>query len=151
MIVRRAVEADCHVMFPKLREQDRNEIALSSGDHTVAVMLRSLSVSDEAWVAVNDAGEPFCIYGVGNVQGYGSPWMVATPEVHRYAKRLVRDGRKWVASIQSRYPLLFNFVHSENSASISWLSSLGFTVGELVPEYGAGRAPFHYFYRERDV
>ncbi|SMG43219.1 hypothetical protein [Paraburkholderia susongensis] len=148
MIIRKATEADCHDLFPRLRVKDRVEIALSSGDTTVGVMLRSLEASDEAWVALNDQGELFGIYGVAEVQGLGSPWMVATPEVYRYQKELVKDGREWVKSILPKYSRLFNFVHAENTQSIAWLRRLGFTIGELVPEYGAGRAPFYLFYQD---
>lgn len=151
MIIRKATEADCHVLFPKLREQDRTEIKLSSGDPTVGVMLRSLEMSDEAWVALTESGELFGIYGVAEVQGFGSPWMVATPEVYKYSRELVRDGRTWVQSILPRYPRLFNFVHVENTRSIAWLRRLGFIIGEVVPEYGAGRAPFHLFYQDPHV
>lgn len=150
MIIRKATEADCHELFPRLRQQDRKEIALSSGDDSVAVLLRSWRASDECWVAV-ESGHPICIYGVAPVDGLGSPWMVATPEVYRHAKRLVRDGRKWVERIQADYPELFNFVYVENRASIAWLHALGFTIGELIEEYGACRAPFYHFYRERNV
>ncbi|MCA8110255.1 hypothetical protein [Burkholderia cepacia] len=151
MRVRKATSADCYSLFPRLREQDRAEIALSSGDATEAPLLRSLVASAEAWVAVDSNDVPFCIYGVAEVDGLGSPWMVATPEVYRFAKRLVKDGRVWVASIQERYTALFNFVHADNSASIAWLRSLGFTIGELVPDYGVARAPFYHFYRVRNV
>jgi hypothetical protein len=151
VIIRKATEADCHVLFPKLRKQDRVEIELSSGDPTVGVMLRALEMSDEAWVAVGDSGEPFGIYGVTTVDGMGSPWMVATPEVYQHTKALVKDGRKWVAEILPRYPMLFNFVHAENTRSIAWLRALGFTLGEMVPQYGAHKAPFIFFHRERHV
>ncbi|MBY4725704.1 MULTISPECIES: hypothetical protein [Burkholderia] len=76
------------------------EIALSSGDATEGPLLRSLEASKEAWVAVDENNIPFCIYGVAEVDGFGSPWMVATPEVYRFSKRLVKDGRKWIAEIQ---------------------------------------------------
>lgn len=148
MIIRKATAADCHELFPKLRKQDRVEIELSSGDPTVGVMLRSLEASDEAWVALDESGELFGIYGVAEVQGLGSPWMVATPTVYRYSRELVRDGRAWVQSILPRYSRLFNFVHAENTQSIAWLRRLGFTIGELVPDYGAGKAPFHLFYQD---
>jgi hypothetical protein len=124
------------------------EVLLSSGDATVAPLLRSLAVSEEAWVAVGESGEVFGIYGVANVEGMGSPWMVATPEVYRYSKELVRDGREWIKTILPRYPMLFNFVHAENTKSIAWLRKLGFTIGELVPEFGAGKAPFYFFHQE---
>jgi len=149
--IRKATTADCLSLFPRLRKQDRVEIALSSGDESEAPLLRSLGVSAEAWVAVDELDVPICIYGVAQVGGFGSPWMVATPEVYRFSKRLVKDGRVWVSRVQADYPALFNFVHAENTASIAWLRSLGFTIGELVSDYGAARAPFYHFYRVRDV
>lgn len=151
MRIRKATPDDCLSLFPRLREQDRTEVALSSGCTTEWPLLHSLKVSRETWVAVDDNDVPFCIYGVAGVDGLGSPWMLATPEVYRYSKRLVKDGRKWIDEIQGLYPALFNFVHSENTASIAWLRSLGFTIGELVPDYGVAQAPFYHFYRVRNV
>jgi hypothetical protein len=135
------------VLFPLLRECDRREIALATGDPTVKVLLDSLAVSEEAWVAEGDDGKLLGIYGVAKVDDMGGPWMLATPEVCRYSKALVKDGREWVKDLLLRYPALFNFVHAENTKSIAWLRSLGFTIGELVPEFGAGKAPFHLFYQ----
>lgn len=151
MIIRPSRESDCHALFPILRQQDRTEIELSSGDRSVDVLVRALRSSDEAFTAISNDGTVFGMYGVADVQGLGSPWMVASPEVYRYSKALVKDGREWVRQMQSRYPVLFNFVHADNAASIAWLRKLGFTIGELVPDYGAGRAPFYLFYRNRNV
>lgn len=151
MIVRPATVADCIRLFPLLREGDRKEIALATGDSTVKVLLDSLKVSEEAWVAEGDDGALLGIYGVANVNGMGGPWMLATPEVYRYSKALVKGGREWVKGLLLRYPMLFNFVHAENTKSIAWLRKLGFTIGELVPEFGAGKAPFYFFHQSPHV
>lgn len=149
MKFRKATPEDAQVLFPKLRECDRKEILLSSGDPTYGVLLRSIEASEEVWAVEDDAGEVFVVYGVAPFGPLGGVWMLASPEVYRHSKRLVRDGRKWVSALLQRYTRLFNFVHAENTRSIAWLRSLGFTIGELVPDFGAGKAPFHLFYQDR--
>lgn len=151
MIIREATEADCHYLFPRLRKGDLKEIALSSGDTTVGVLLRAVASSEEAWVAMGDSGVPFGVYGVTRVETLGCPWMVATPDVYGFSKELVRDGRAWVQSILPCYNMLFNFVHADNTPSIAWLRKLGFTIGELIPEYGVGKAPFYFFHQSPHV
>jgi N-acetylglutamate synthase-like GNAT family acetyltransferase len=146
VIVRQATVADCYALFPLLREQDRKEIALATGDHTAKVLLDSLKASEEAWVAEETDGTLLGIYGVARVEGMGGVWMLATPAVYRHSKALVKDGRAWILRVMERYPMLFNFVHAENTRSIAWLRKLGFTIGELVP-FGAAQAPFHFFYQ----
>jgi len=148
VITRKATIADAAALFPRLREADRKEIALSSGDHTASVLVRSIEASEEAWAVLNDAGEVFVLYGVARLGKFGGPWMVASPEVYRHSKELVKTGREWVVSLLPRYSRLFNFVHAENLRSIAWLKRLGFTIGELVPDFGAGKAPFHFFYQD---
>jgi N-acetylglutamate synthase-like GNAT family acetyltransferase len=148
VIIRKATEADCYALFPLLRGCDRREILLATGDDTVQVLLRSIAASEEAWVAEEPDGTLLGIYGVANVEGMGGVWMLATPAVYRHPKALVQDGRKWVDGLLKRYSILFNFVHAENLRSISWLRKLGFKIGELVPDFGAGKAPFHFFHRE---
>ena len=147
MIVRPATVADCRALFPLLRECDRREIELATGDSTVQVLLDSLESSEEAWVGIGDQGELLGIYGVARIGDMGGPWMLATPDVYRYSKELVRDGREWVKGILPRYSMLFNFVHEDNTRSIAWLRKLGFTIGKLVPEYGAAKAPFYLFHQ----
>lgn len=151
MIVRPATVEDCHALFPLLRECDRKEILLATGDSTVQVLLSSIAASEEAWIAEELDGTLLGIYGVSNVEGMGGVWMLATPAVYRHSKALVKDGRKWIAGLLKRFPILFNFVHAENSRSIGWLRKLGFTIGELVPDFGAGKAPFNFFYRNSNV
>lgn len=145
---RKAMNTDCIALFPKLRERDCTELALSSGVSTAAILVQSVELSEDAWLATGADGAPLGLFDVAPHGDLGVVWMVATPEVANHAVELVLQGRAWIKSILPRYSRLFNFVHAENVRSISWLRSLGFTIGELVPEFGAGKAPFYLFYQD---
>ncbi|MDR5731269.1 hypothetical protein QCE47_02750 [Caballeronia sp. LZ025] len=76
--------------------------------------------------------------------------MLAADAVSGHAMELVRDGRGWIKSIESRFERLCNFVSADNDAAIAWLLSLGFNLGEVIPEHGAAKAPFRLFFKDAD-
>jgi hypothetical protein len=156
-VKRRATLLDAVHIAANLRDQDRREIEASHGPEIREALIASLMASEEAWVWTLDE-KPICIAGFskpalpGPFSGAGSPWMLGTPEMTAYPKLIVREGR-WIVqrAFDKKYPCLFNFVHAENTAAIAWLKHLGFTFGNVIPEYGVAKQPFILFYRYNDV
>lgn len=144
---RKATLDDAVSLSSRLRPEDATEVALSSSESTEALLVHSVSMSQECYAAEVD-GLVIALWGVHRYQlVIGVPWLLASPEVSRYAKRLVADGRAWVDHISITHPVLTNFVHAGNKSSLRWLKHLGFTIGQLYPEYGVGKAPFYQFYK----
>jgi hypothetical protein len=145
---RKATDTDCIQLFPKLREQDRNELFLSSGINTAEILIKSVGASEESWLATGANGVPLGVFGVVRHGDLGAVWLVATPDAASHAVELVGQGREWTRSLLSRYARVFNCVHSENATAIAWLSSLGFTIGEVIPDFGVAKVPFTFFYQD---
>lgn len=149
IVYREATLEDAVSLTKRLRESDHIEVSLAAGGVTDDLLMDSVGgpTSIEAWAAEVD-GLVVALWGVHQQKlVVGVPWLLCSPEVARYAKRLVKDGRQWVNRISIQFPILTNMVHAENTSSINWLKSLGFTIGPLHPEYGAGKAPFYQFYK----
>jgi hypothetical protein len=145
---RKATDTDCIQLFPKLREQDRNELFLSSGINTAEILIKSVELSEESWLASDANGDTLGLFGVVRHGDMGAVWLVTTPDAASQTAALVQQGREWICSLLSRYARVFNCVHSENVTAIAWLSSLGFTIGEVIPEFGVAKVPFTFFYQD---
>lgn len=144
---RTATLDDAVSLSKRLRPEDATEVSLTSGDPLEVILVRSVTESEQAVVAEVD-GLVIAVWGVRReMLVVGIPWLLCSPEVSRYSKRLVADGRSWVERINLSYPILTNMVYSKNTSSINWLKHLGFTIGELNPEFGVGKAPFYQFYK----
>lgn len=149
-IIRAALLEDARTIAPLLREADKNEITAISGLTVLDALEYSILNSDEAWFVTRPDGEPLALFGIGEDQSAGIPWMVGTDEMKHYAKSLVKVGRLWVQKWTERYGLLFNYLDGRNDTHYEWLLRLGFDV-TLTEEYiGHDKSvPFLPFYRSK--
>lgn len=134
-----------------LRKADKTEVRLASGKDPATMVYESYRTAHLVWTASIN-GIPECVFGVNPhpEQGVGMPWMVGTNAIHRHQVALVRDAKRYVAEMQSHYDMLVNFVHSENTSSIRWLSALGFFFRHPMI-LGPFAATFIPFYRQSNV
>lgn len=117
------------VLSLQFREADVAEVLASTGLTPRESLELSLTDKDEAYVMLNSAKEVFGAFGVGAALPiFGTPWMLATDEILKHQKTLLRLSRKKVAEWVEQYGFLVNFVDSRNTASIKWLEWLGFEV-----------------------
>ena len=144
---RKATLDDAISLSSRLRPEDATEVSLTTDEPTEDVLIHAVNGSEEA-LAAEVGGTVIALWGVHRHKlVVGIPWLLSSPEVSRYAKRLVADGSQWVNRINIAYPVLTNMVHAENTTAINWLKRLGFTVGDLYPEFGVGKAPFYQFFK----
>lgn len=136
----------------KIRPADRVELLLSNGCDIQETLEYSVRLSDECFVAETPEDGVLCLFGVGPAQepAVGIPWMVGTDAMLKHPKGLIQGGRWATERWLEKYPTLVNFVHAANAVSIAWLQHIGFSLGQLVPNYGVGQAPFYQFYRHRN-
>jgi hypothetical protein len=133
---------------PRLREQDRIELEAATGKDPVAAITAAVEATSRMWAAVID-GQVECIFGIGEAtRQVGVPWMLATDAVVEHQRALVEDALSIVEDMQEAYPLLTNFVHSDNTAAIAWLRHLGFSFGDPI-EHGPAKQPFIPFFRRQ--
>lgn len=143
---RAATEEDTVSLCPRLRKADVEELTLSCGPDILPILKKAVVDSNGTAMVALEGDKVICLWGVVTLPTMGVPWMVGSPEMYKYAKRLVKDCKKWVEETSSRHSFLTNCVHVENHASIEWLKRLGFTIGATIPQYGVGKAPFYQFY-----
>lgn len=150
LVLRRARPEDIPTLVPKLRAADRLELELSAGPDIEATLLKAITTPGENLAGEID-GE---LVGVGGCAFHGDvgvPWMVGTDRLVKSPLALHQLGVTSIERYAPQCAVLTNYVHAENHLHIRWLKRLGFSFGETVPEYGAGKAPFIQFYRYSNV
>lgn len=151
--LRPATDEDCIALAQTMRQEDRDEIAITAGGSTLDALRLSLARSSHAVTAVDGVGRVICMFGVGSM-GFlsiaGSPWLLGSDLVNDHWRLFVRLSRKYLAAILDLYPELENAVDARADRSVRWLASLGFTVDRPEP-IGLGGAPMRRFHIERGV
>lgn len=140
---------DAVALAGRLRRADALEALLATGDGEFDVLTSSVALSNECWAA-EDGGKVIAVGGVtfDYERNLGYPWLMGSDEMLKYPVTLVKVGREAVARWAPRCRTLMNYVHAENEVHIRWLKRIGFTMGQTIPEFGEGKAPFIHFYRE---
>lgn len=78
----------------------------------------------------------------------GIPWLIGVPEMEKHVRPLIVEGRKYVHEMQQEFPLLINYVHSDNTKARAWLRRLGFTIDSTIFPLGRSGDPYLRFYKE---
>jgi hypothetical protein len=134
-----------------MRKADVEEAAAATDTGPCRALRESLVRSDLAWTGLVD-DRPVCMYGVCPIDilgGKGSPWLLGTDEVERYAVTFLRANKRYVAQMLDLYPHLENYVDVRNELSIKWLRWLGFQFDPQPIPYGVWEMPFFRFRMER--
>lgn len=150
--VRPATTEDCNTLGPLLRKADKEELMLSCGHAPVKALTLSMEASDMPYVACDEDGIPFAMFGVvGAEKGFiGVPWMLGSSGIYKHAIQFKRECNQWLDTISEDYLVLVNYVHADNHKAIRWLQWLGFKLIHLDPEYGVGKAPFYEFVKVKE-
>lgn len=138
---------DCREIAPLMREQDAKEVMASHGFKPYDALAESYRVSTEMNSIIHADGSVVGMFGVTDAGAYAIPWMLGTDKVIETRREFIPQAKKWVEETNEKYPLLFNFVHKDNTVSRRWLKSLGFEFIKLQEEYGVGGEPFIQFVR----
>ena len=144
---RRARFEDCREIAPLMRSQDAKEVMASHGMKPYEALSESYRVSTEMNSIIHEDGSVVGMFGVTNAGSYAIPWMLGTDKVIETRREFIPQAKKWVEETNEKYPLLFNYVHEDNTVSRRWLKSLGFEFIKLEKEYGVGKEPFIQFVR----
>ncbi len=134
-----------------IRRADRDEVAAEGGRGPLAALRDSLAASIAAWTgAVGD--RPVCMFGVCPIDilgGIGSPWLLGTDEIKRYALSFLRLNKQYLPKMLELFPRLVNYVDVRNTVSIRWLKWLGFKLDPEPVPYGIWGMPFYRFEMKR--
>jgi len=149
---RQATLADCMKLAPILRDADKEELKLSSGEEPLEALILSLQISEECNAILSDEGNVIGMFGVATVdEDLGSPWLLGSDGIKDISKDFIKGSHAWLKKIQDNYTILFNYVHESNAISIRWLKALGFVFVQRVEKFGVGEAPFYEFMRIKGI
>ena len=133
-----------------MRSQDAREVLYSSGVGPLDALRASFEASEECNTIVHADGSLVGMFGVADSGIFASPWLLGTDKLIDTRAEFIPQAKEWVKKMNSVYPLLLNYVHTENTVSKRWLKSLGFKFIKLEEEYGVGKQPFYQFVRIPD-
>jgi len=135
-------------VLAELRPQDHEELLASGGPDIRGTLLRGLTMSDEAMVAIDVYGRTLCVFGICPVNlmsDEAAPWLIGTVHLEQHTATLARVGRMYVRRWAAVYRRLSNHVDARNKWSIVWLKRIGFKMDKAQP-FGVAQMPFHRFW-----
>lgn len=111
-----------------LREQDRNEVAASSGLNPRGSVALSILMSSRAFAVCDREGVPVCLFGAAPhpLPGVGVAWLLGTDGLLTEALPIARASKPYLKELHEQFPLLWNYVDERNTVSIRWLRWMGF-------------------------
>lgn len=148
--IRPATPEDAAWIGANLREADETEVRTSSGGDPKDVLLRSLELSRECYVASwRDSEQPCVIFGVSDdptCEGLGIVWLLATDEIRKSPLEVFKLAHGWLEYMSRHYPLgLHNIADERNTLHIRWCLLMGFKPLDAVEHRGHR---FIHIYRE---
>ena len=144
---RPATEQDPHEMAQNMRTQDANEVMASHGWTPLEALVNSYNGSQECNSIIHKDGDVVGMFGVSDYGSFAMPWLLGADKMLDTRKEFVPQAIEWVNKISMQYPLLFNFVHKDNTVALRWLQSLGFELIKEIKDFGVGKEPFIQFVR----
>ena len=148
---RKAEWNDCRELYPFMREQDAKEVMASSGLSPLRALQASFNASaPECHTIIHEDGSIVGMFGLSVNHVFASPWLLGSDKLPETKKVMLPVSAEWVERMNTKHPLMLNFVHAENTVSMRWLKSLGFQFINLVKEYGVGKEPFYQFVRIKE-
>ena len=133
-----------------LRQADVDELIVASGGKNTWDALKYSVYHSNEWTEICyevETDEILMVFGLASSEGIGIPWMVASPNITKYTKILMRYAHQTINDMINQFPLLVNFVDSRNTVHIRWLEHMGFQFSGV--EHMIGSIPFKQFHMER--
>lgn len=133
-IVRNTEADDALALARNLRDQDLREIAALTPFTPEEAVAASVAASDKCYTWTNE-GRVVSIFGVAptELRGRGCVWMLATDELVVEKDFMFGFGTQFVDEFNTMYPVLENYILSDNYVCLKWLERMGFGFDPLAP------------------
>jgi hypothetical protein len=142
---------DIKYLAPRLRTSDKKEILASVGLTPYEAMMIGYLENVIVFTIVNKNNEPVAIFGINDVgQNVGAIWLLATDKLKDIQYSFLRENKKVIDFLNTKYKILWNFVDCRNSLHIRWLKWCGFKFINK-QNYGVLNKPFYEFIRINNV
>jgi len=142
---------DIKYLAPRLRHSDKQEILASVGLTPYEAMMIGYLENVIVFTIVNSKDEPVAIFGISDVgNNVGAIWLLATDKLKDIQYSFLRENKKVIDFLNTKYKILWNFVDCRNSLHIRWLKWCGFKFINK-QNYGVLNKPFYEFIRINNV
>jgi hypothetical protein len=151
--IRQALLDDAVHLAPKLRIADKQEIQAATGEEPFVALKRSIYSSHPCYAVVDEFDCVIALFGVIpdiNNADVGSIWLLGSCALTAYPLYFLKHCKHWVDKLQEDYSILWNYIDARNEVHIRWLKWCGFTILNLVEDYGVEKRPFYEFERLRN-
>jgi len=138
---------DVDFLATRLRFEDKREIIDGSGKTPHNALLTGYVQSEVCFTITDTQDVPVGMFGVN---AEGSIWLLATDDIHKIKVSFLRQSRKVVQFLNTKYRLLWNYVDCRNELHLRWLKWCGFTFLRKV-KYGVNQQQFYEFIRINNV
>ena len=138
--------ADIDYLSANMDEADRIELLAQGMDPAYATRL-SVEDSKDCVAITEPNGTLACITGIvvpDDLSNVGYPWLLGTPAMQIYPKKILQLSRTIFDIWASEYSYMTNFVDTRHTRAIRWLRWLGAEM-ELIEAHGPFNNPFYKF------
>ena len=142
---------DIKYLAPRLRHEDKQEILAGTGLFPYEVLLIGFNKSVIVFTIFNPKNKPVGIFGVDNCgNGVGGIWLLATKDLTKIQIAFLKQCRKVIQFLNTKYKILWNFVDCRNQLHIKWLRWCDFKFIRKI-NYGVLQKPFYEIIRINNV
>ena len=114
-------------------------------------MLKGYLENVIVFTIVNYKDEPVAIFGINDVgNNVGAIWLLATDKLKDIQYSFLRENKKVIDFLNTKYKILWNWVDCRNSLHIKWLKWCGFKFINK-KQYGVLQKPFYEIIRINNV
>ncbi len=133
-----------------LRKADRLEVETITGSNDIYNKLKdSILKSNYAKSFLVD-NKVAGIYGVSNSpynNHIGYPYLLCTNELYKLKKTFIKNCIDRVNEMQSKFPVLFNYIDSRNILHLKWIKYCGF---KIINDKYFNNVKFYGFMKKRE-
>ena len=112
-----------------MREADVKECE-PQGITPEEAIIESVLASEECFIAYGNV--PLCIYGVAITNEGIAIWALASEDVDKYHKELVRTGMAYIHEKKGQYETLYNYISLENKKALNYIKHAGAKFGRTI-------------------
>lgn len=116
------------LMVDRIHEGNEREAEALAGISAFELLKSSVENSIESWTVLADE-TPVAVYGIATVSalsGEACPWLVCTDDIRFAGLTFLRQFRKNMENIKSRFDRLKCMIYNENTEVVRMLEWIGF-------------------------
>lgn len=134
LVVSPASLHDLQEIAGRLRAEDIEEIRAATRKTPLESLVGGFGLGDSFVARLEEdgvLGAPAVVFGVSphpfyGEHGVGIVWLLATDEVNKVSKLVVREARKMLTGWRKEWKLLGNYADIRNKQHLKWIQLMGF-------------------------